>query len=108
VIGCSYSSAIGGKSLAVVTALSFCGAVLAGAKVYSCNCRGLKFDTFECVGDYRPYVEDALEDRELSISDNEEVLELLRSDAQDDNLREYRLRQVESLAEAITRDRTIN
>ena len=46
--------------------------------------------------------------RELSISDNEEVLELLRSDAQDDNLREYRLRQVESLAEAITRDRTIN
>jgi len=47
--------------------------------------------------------------RELSISDiDEEVLELLRSDARDDNLREYRLRLVESLAEAMTRDRTIN
>jgi len=34
-----------------------CGVVLSGDKVYSCNnCRGLKFNTFECVGDFKPYV----------------------------------------------------
>jgi len=69
----------------------------------------LFYDVPICIYCKSEKVEDALEDqiqyfRELCISDiDEEVLELLRSDAPDDNLREYRLRQVESLAEAMTR-----